>query len=353
MYDTADDVLAFHDSEVTLPQAERTAMRDRRNANRDRLESRLEEKGRPLPEEFIKQGSYAMLTMVQDSEKDYDIDDGVYFPQSDLKERDGSPMSAQRIKEIVCDALKDDRFNKQPKVKAACVRIFYDEGYHVDMPIYRIRSSDGQYELAADGAWTVSRAADVEEWFDRQNAKSPDTDNGRQLRRIVRCIKKFGRSRKDWKGQCAPGFAITKLVSECYIADGPREDVALRQTMAAIRDRLCRSLEVMHPVTPGAKLTKGPDDAETAFLRDKLEDALSELVVLDDSRCTPKQAASAWDRVFNTGFFSGRLSSKIAKAAESGVGSVLGVSTLRAPVASAGLSFPDKPVVPNKPAGFA
>ena len=42
MHDCADDVIAYHDEEVTLPQTERTAMRDRRNANRDRLKDGLE-----------------------------------------------------------------------------------------------------------------------------------------------------------------------------------------------------------------------------------------------------------------------------------------------------------------------
>jgi hypothetical protein len=37
MFDCSDDVLAHHDEQVTLPQAERTNMRARRDANRDRL----------------------------------------------------------------------------------------------------------------------------------------------------------------------------------------------------------------------------------------------------------------------------------------------------------------------------
>jgi hypothetical protein len=36
MFDCSDDLRAYHDDKVTLPQAERTEMRDRRDANRDR-----------------------------------------------------------------------------------------------------------------------------------------------------------------------------------------------------------------------------------------------------------------------------------------------------------------------------
>ena len=34
MYDCAEDVLGYHDDEVTLPDAERKTMRERRNTNR-------------------------------------------------------------------------------------------------------------------------------------------------------------------------------------------------------------------------------------------------------------------------------------------------------------------------------
>src|SRR3546814_1444494 len=52
MHDCSDDVLAYHDDEVTLPQKERDEMRDRRNANRDRLKNGLKKAGKPAPPEF-------------------------------------------------------------------------------------------------------------------------------------------------------------------------------------------------------------------------------------------------------------------------------------------------------------
>ena len=159
MYDSNNDVLAFRNEEVTLLQPQRTAMRDRRNANRKRLKNRLKDTNFPLPQEFIKQGSYAMLTMVQDDDNDYDIDDGVYFAEEGLNDKDGKPLSPSVVRQRICDALQDKRFKKQPEVLKSCVRVYYDEGYHVDLPIYRIRRSDGQYELAAGDQWVVSRSS--------------------------------------------------------------------------------------------------------------------------------------------------------------------------------------------------
>jgi hypothetical protein len=316
MFDCNDDVAAYHDEETTLPQADRTAMRDRRDANRDRLENRLEAQEKPTPQEFIKQGSYAMLTMVQDPDNDYDIDDGVYFTQGSICDANGICMSPKDVRLMVCDALKDDRFNKQPEVRTSCVRIHYNEGYHVDMPIYRIRESDGEYELAMGDAWTVSRAADVADWFnDFTQEHSPDEENGRQFRRITRLIKKFGRSRAAWKAEIAPGFTITKLASEAYAPDADRDDLALRNTMRKMHDRLWTILEVDHPVTPNTKLTKDWDDAGTKYLRSKLADALRDLEVLDAQSCSRKKALAAWDKVFNTDFFSLRDVKKMEAAA--------------------------------------
>lgn len=313
MFDCDDDVVTYHDDKVTLPQAERNAMRERRDANRERLKSRLKEQGKPIPKEFIKQGSYAMHTMVQDPDKDYDIDDGVYFSQASLRDKNGADMTPQAVRKMVCDALQDERFKHQPEIRSNCVRIYYDEGYHVDMPVYRIRQSDNEYELAASDSWVVSRAADVEAWFvDFNDQNSPDDDNGKQFRRVTRLLKKFARSRTAWKSEIAPGFTITKLASECYVANVDRDDLALRDTMKRIFDRLAVSLEVVHPVTPNTKLTNGSNDSGTKLLRTKVSDALAELRVLDDASCTRKKALAAWDKVFNTTFFSEREAMKAA-----------------------------------------
>lgn len=311
MKDCAKDVLAYHDDKVTLPQSERTNMRDRRNANRERLKSRLKTEEKPVPQEFIKQGSYAMMTMVQDASNDYDIDDGVYFTQAALKGPNGGDKTARDARQMVCDALADERFNNQPVVKKNCVRIFYNDGYHVDMPVYRIRESDEDYELASGSDWVHSRAADVEEWFNNANqTKSPDESNGRQFRRIVRMLKKFAKSRESWKSQTASGFSITILAEEQYVANKNREDTALRDIMRAIYNRLLLNLEVGHPVTPGAKVTNGPDDSKMKFFREKLETALKDLEILDKSDCTREQALKAWDKAFGTDFFINRYDGK-------------------------------------------
>jgi hypothetical protein len=352
MFNCSDDVLSYHNDEATLPQSERTAMRDRRNANRDRLKKGLKDGKKPAPREFVKQGSYAMKTMTQHPSKDYDIDDGVYFDKSVLVGERGAEMSALQARQMVRNAIDDDSFNTAPEVRTNCVRVYYEAGYHVDLPVYRrvttkdILGNETYYYELASSDWKRSDARDVTEWFETQNTTlSPDTDNGRQLRRIVRQIKKFARSRDSWKGQILSGFGITKLVTECYRRDAVREDTALYETMKAIRDRLKWNLVVKHPVTPNETITSGTDDARARFLRDRLTETIDNLAPLFEWDCSRTKALKCWDKVFATTYFSDRDESK-AEARKS----LLRAASVAPPAGT--FTFPNVPRVDNKPRGF-
>jgi len=351
MFDCADDVLAHHDERVTLPRAERSDMRGRRDANRDRLKRGLKDNKKPAPREFVSQGSYAMKTMVRHSEKDYDIDDGVYFAKEVLVGDRGAEMSALQARQMVRDALDDGSFKTPPEVRKNCVRVHYEAGFRVDMPVYRrvttkdVWGNETYHHELASSEWERSDARGVTDWFETENdEQSPDTGNGRQLRHVVRQIKKYARSRDSWKGAILSGFGITKLVTECFRGDASREDKALYNTMKAIRDRLNWNLVVAHPVTPNETVTSGTDDARARFLRDRLTDAIEILAPLSEYNCTRKHALKCWDKVFATTFFSDRDEAS-AKAAAS---LLRGASV--APAAP--FSFPNVPRRDDKPRGF-
>ena len=310
MYNCSKDILGFHNDKVTLPEKERSEMRDRRNSNRDRIKNGLKNNDKPSPLDFCSQGSYAMRTMTQHPEKDYDIDDGCYFKKEDLKDEDGVEMTALEAKQMVRDAVDNGSFKTSPEVCENCVRVYYDAGYHVDIPVYRqiiekdIWGNEEVYYELASTDWTRSDARNVTAWFDNENqTQSPDETNGRQLRRNVRSIKKFAISRPNWKGKIGSGFLITKLVTEKYQSSLYREDESLYYTMKAIRDRLEYDLVVNHPVTPNCTITKGNNDPKAKFLKDKLSEAIDTLQVLFESDCTAEKAAKAWDEVFNTTYF--------------------------------------------------
>jgi hypothetical protein len=309
MFDCSKEMRAYHDHVVTLPKSEQNAMRDRRDTNRTRLRNGLEKAEKPKPSEFVKQGSYAMKTMCCDPDNDYDIDDGVYFHKDDLVGNGGAEMTSLQARWMVRDAVDDGKFKRVPEVRSNCVRVFYEKGYHVDLPVYRrvvTESAFGErvhYELAASSGWKRSDARDVSDWYEDERAASAD---GIQLRRINRDLKKYARSRYSWRGAILSGFGISVLTTEKFRADD-REDRALYDTMVATRDRLTWNLQVPHPVTPGDFLTKGSDDAKARCLREKLTEAIDTLAPLFDAGCTREKALKCWDMVFATTFFSERL----------------------------------------------
>lgn len=209
MKKTHKEILKYQSEEVRLPTAGRTEMRTRRDTNRKRLKTGLANNGSPLPVGCRTQGSYAMHTMVQDEYNEFDIDDGVYFEAGDLVGPRGAPMSPLQVRQMVWDALQDDRFSHPPELKKNCVRVKYSEGYHVDVPAYRRSKTTDvwsgkvaySYELASSN-WRESDPKAVTKWFDETNAAlSPSTEGEGQFRRIVRLLKMFAKSRDSWRGK--------------------------------------------------------------------------------------------------------------------------------------------------------
>jgi hypothetical protein len=312
MYDSSAQVSGYHDAKVNLPSPERAAMRKRRDANRVRLKKGLADAEKPSPIGQRTQGSYAMHTMVQDADTDYDIDDGVYFRKDKLVGPNGGQMSALTVRQMICDALQDERFNTPPKVLKNCVRVHYNEGFHVDVPAYRrIETTDvwsGQatysYELASSD-WKSSDALAVTRWFKERNEYlSPDVhDTDGQFCRVVRLLKAFARSRSSWKPLTATGFMITKLAADKFSASAGRDDVALRETMKAIRWQLEGRTSIAHPTLRDETITRD-NDMRPGHFKDRLVENLKHLEVLDDSQCTYGDAMAAWDKVFCSDWFS-------------------------------------------------
>jgi len=304
MHDCAKDIRSYHDDDVKLSEATRAKLRENRNANRDRLKDNLKEKKKPAPLRFQKQGSYAMRTTIQEANNTYDIDDGAIFAKSDIVGDRGGDMTALDARQMVCDHLKDKRFNKKPEVLKNCVRVYYNEGHHVDVPVYREsgdEKSGFKCEIASSD-WRESNPAEINEWFDKQlEAKRSDQDDtDHQMRRMIRLLKRYATSRASWN--LPSGFILTILLDEKYSAFDERDDRCFYNLIVAIKSRLHGSLVVKNPVQEEI-LTKDDPDPKMKLLREKLEEAIEKLKVLFDGKCTRKQALKAWADVFNTDYF--------------------------------------------------
>lgn len=300
----------FHKDEVSLLGNQRNNMRDRRDANRKRVKNGLKKAGRPEPIGMHSQGSYSMWTMIQDSNCDYDIDDGIYFEADALTGPRGGELTPLQVRQMICEAVQDERFNRMPEVKTNCVRVFYNEGYHVDLPAYRrftkqnpwTNKADYSFELASS-EWKASDPKSVTVWFKETNEDlSPDYESTEgQLRRVVRLLKAFARSRSSWKGKTATGFMLTKLAADNFLAAKDRDDEALRYTMQNIRNKLEYDKIVRHPTLPINISKEG--DLRPEHFRARLAENLSHLDCLDKHDCSHDEAMAAWDKVFCRSWF--------------------------------------------------
>jgi hypothetical protein len=312
IYDSSAEMAKYHNEKVRLPQEEQDKLRGYRDTNLERLKKGLEKNSEPAYKKDISQGSYAMHTLNQHPDNDYDIDVGVIFDREDLKGIQGGDKTALAARQMVCDAMQDDRFNTPPKVLKNCVRVYYEEGHHVDMPVYRqYKDENGNtvQELASSD-WEESDPEAITNWFnDAVRDKSPDTANGRQMRRVTRLIKKWARSRSSWN--MPSGFIISVLIDECYVAKAGKDDEALYETLKAIRKRLHRNRQVKNPVN-GDLISEGKE-SQLEAMYNELDMALREILyVLEDMNCTYEQAMKAWSKFFNDDFFK----EQIVKASE-------------------------------------
>ena len=224
-------------------------------------------------------------------------------------------MTALDARQMVCDHLKDKRFNKKPEVLKNCVRVYYNEGHHVDVPVYREsgdEKSGFKCEIASSD-WRESNPADINEWFDKQlEAKRSDQDDtDHQMRRMIRLLKRYSTSRARWN--LPSGFILTILLDEKYSAFDERDDRCFYNLIVAIKNRLHGSLVVKNPVQEEL-LTKDDPDPKMKALREKLEEAIEKLRVLFDGKCTRKQALKAWADVFNTDYFDADIEECDSKA---------------------------------------
>jgi len=194
----------------------------------------------------------------------------------------------------------------------------YQDGYHIDLAVYRTWEEFNGFRKVnriehASTSWTARDPMEVNIWFAKVvEEKSPKQDPlslfsppkvaPGQLRRIVRFVKRFCRSRSSY---CLPGgMIISALVAETYVSDRDRDDVALYRTLQAMKNRLAYSTKIANPVNGAVDLTAKPEFAnEVKRLKKELDKHFPRLAILNDAKCTADQARNAWDWIFNHEFW--------------------------------------------------
>lgn len=307
MYDLSSKFNTFYTSYVVLSQDEQNNLHNKKDLNIQRLKDGLKEyniennTSYTIAETCV-QGSMAMSTVVQNEDGDYDIDVAVVFDKSVLGDK-----GAQATRNLVANALKrkTKQFNAEPEVKTSCVRIKYEDGYHIDFAVYR-RHYDSENECwiyeHAGSDWSVRELKGLTEWF-----KSQNNDSDGKLRKVIRLSKMFCKSRKSWKNMPS-GLLQTVLCDEKLQQSYERIDELFYYTMQEIVNRLETSTSVEAPVDDGRDLT--PRDIDCKRMtnwKNRLKSKLEDLKVLFSDECTKDDAIQAWYGFFNHDYWGGQV----------------------------------------------
>ena len=307
MYDLSSKFNTFYTSYVVLSQDEQNNLHNKKDLNIQRLKDGLKEyniennTSYTIAETCV-QGSMAMSTVVQNEDGDYDIDVAVVFDKSVLGDK-----GAQATRNLVANALKrkTKQFNAEPEVKTSCVRIKYEDGYHIDFAVYRRHYDSGNecwiYEHAGSD-WSVRELKGLTEWF-----KSQNNDSDGKLRKVIRLSKMFCKSRKSWKNM--PSRLLqTVLCDEKLQQSYERIDELFYYTMQEIVNRLETSTSVEAPVDDGRDLTTRDIDCKRMTnWKNRLKSKLEDLKVLFSDECTKDDAIQAWYGFFNHDYWGGQV----------------------------------------------
>lgn len=243
----------LHD-EIKLPASKRDALKKAKDALRKRVKEYFSKELKTESPKFWSQGSYALGTIVNPLDKEYDIDDGIYLQHlSDEKDQWPTP---EAVHKWIYDAVKGHT-QEDPIDKRTCVRVVYSGEYHVDLPIYS--TFEDEYYLAEKGenGWTLSDPIAISEWFIRELKQKGD-----QLKRVVRYLKAWGDFKSKSNGIKLPsGLILTVLATEHYIST-EYDDSAFVTTAKNIYQKISNDFTVYNPIDSNEILTARLTDAQ-------------------------------------------------------------------------------------------
>lgn len=170
---------------------------------------------------FFDQGSYQKDTKTTIKSKNgaVDRDIAVILPLDITKFDD-----PRKIKKYVKEAITINNI-RTPIIKEPCVTVEYikkgEEWLHVDFPIYALHTDDKTYlgrgkENSKDYIWEISEPKKLNEHF----KSNLNTDEGKQLRRIIRYLKKWKQekySNPSSDNQVPPSIGLTLMACECFV----------------------------------------------------------------------------------------------------------------------------------------
>jgi hypothetical protein len=162
-------------------------------------------------------------------------------------------------------------------------------------------------------------------------------DKGGQLKRIVRYLKAWS----DYRAGDLPSGLIFTVLAANNISFHERDDLGFYQTLLNIKNSLDKSFVCYRPTTPTDEdlLANYSITNKNYFLK-QLDSFIASAEKALSNKTSQSDACKVWQRHFGD-----RFPCDLSKEAPD--------SLLEPAFSAAALTFPNRPVVPKKPGGFA
>jgi hypothetical protein len=291
MADCNDLFQEFYDR-IKLPSSKKEELIQGRDALRKKIKKYFRDEMKCNSPKFWIQGSYAMATIINRLDGEYDIDDGIY-----LRNLDGDQSkwpSTSIVHNWVCNAVKGHT-DRDPVDKRTCVRVIYSGDYHVDLPIYG--ENNGTYYLAEKGTrgWNESNPQALTEWF-----KNEIEAKGEQLRRIVRYLKAWADFKEKSDGKMPSGLFLTVLAAYHY-GTHEKDDTCFSATVKNMYSNVNTNFVIFNPVDPNEDLASHLTESQKDTFKKLLFKLLASAgkALKEDSK---KKASETWQKEFGDRF---------------------------------------------------
>lgn len=279
-----DNLFKDYNNTIKLDESKKKSLRKSRNALREKIRKKFEDKGYVV--KFHWQGSFAMNTIISPKDDDYDVDDGTYILQNEEPD-----VTIETIHRWICEAA-EDHTSIAPQDKNPCVRIFFTEGYHVDLVSYYKPDNDSPRLAHKRDGWIVSDPKAILDWFNQK------TDNNGQLKRLVRYYKTW---KDELSGTMPSGIILTILAAKNYVSDD-RDDISFLETTKAIKSTLDLNFACWRPTVPYEDLFEGYSDTNKDYFIERLSSLVQsgeEAMLLDNQKDACKKWAKHLGSRFN------------------------------------------------------
>lgn len=225
-------------SKICLTKSKKEQLKSSKKALREKIKNHFDQNHPNHPIKFTSQGSLILGTILNPilKSKGYDLDDGIYFLGK--KPEESVHTLHNWVEKAVEDHTSIPASNKNP-----CIRVFYANDYHVDLPIYYKEEGEDPYLAHKEEGWILSDPKAFADWYQEKNRS---IGNKGQLRRITRYLKSW---RAKEKGSIPCGFVLSILAAENFIAKD-RDDQSFYETVKKTWSELAGNFSCFRPTVP-------------------------------------------------------------------------------------------------------